>query len=70
MNVYAILKKNLKSLREAGSMTQQRLADKTSIPRANIARYETGENVPTLDAIIKYADFFDLSLDELFERNN
>lgn len=69
MNVYDIIKINLKTLRTDNSMTQQELSDKIGIPRANLARYETGENIPPLDIILKYANFFEISLDELFGRN-
>lgn len=69
MNVYDKLKQNLKKLRIQAGLTQQELAEKTGIARANIARYETGENIPPLDIIVILADFYDISLDELIDRD-
>lgn len=69
MNVYDILKQNLKNLRLQAGFTQRELSEKTGIARANIARYETGENIPPLDILVKFADFYDISLDMLIDRD-
>lgn len=69
MNVYENLKNNLKSLRISQGISQEKLSEKTNIPRANIGRYETGENVPPLDVLCILADFFDTTLDELVGRD-
>jgi len=68
MNIYENLKNNIKNLRSIYKLTQKELADKIQIPRANLARYETGENIPPLDVIVKIADYFDVTTDELFGR--
>jgi transcriptional regulator with XRE-family HTH domain len=59
------LNENLQALRNQLSLTQQAVSEATEIPRPNLARYETGENVPPLDILIRLADFYDISLDEL-----
>jgi transcriptional regulator with XRE-family HTH domain len=68
MNVYANLKESIKQLRVAEKLTQAELSEKLNIPRANLGRYETGENIPPLDILIKIADYFDVSLDEILGR--
>ena len=65
MNCYEFLKANLKLLREQNNETQRQVADNTKIPRANLARYETGENVPPLDVLIILADYYGTTVDDL-----
>lgn len=45
----------LKSLREKLNMTQQFLADESGVHRVQIARYETGDGIPTWDLVQKLA---------------
>ncbi len=58
----------LKELRTAERLTQQQLADKLEIGRVNYTRYETNAVRPDYEVLIKIADFYDISLDELFDR--
>lgn len=58
----------LKELRKAEGLTQQQLAEKLQIPRVNYTRYETNAVRPDYETLIRIADFFDVSLDEIFER--
>jgi transcriptional regulator with XRE-family HTH domain len=60
--------RKLKELRETESLTQQKLADILQIPRVNYTRYETNAARPDYETLIKIADFFDVSLDEIFDR--
>ena len=58
----------LKELRKNENLTQKQLADKLEISRVNYTRYETGVVRPDYETLIKLADFYDISLDELFDR--
>ncbi len=60
--------KNLKALRLSEGLTQEQLAEKLNIGRVNYTRYETDAVRPDYETIILIADFFDVSLDELFDR--
>lgn len=60
--------KKLKELRKSEHLTQQELADKLQIGRVNYTRYETNAVRPDYETLIKIADFYDVSLDEIFER--
>ena len=60
--------KKLRELREGESLTQQKLAEALQIPRVNYTRYETNVARPDYETLIKIADFYDVSLDEIFER--
>ena len=60
--------KKLKELRLSERLTQQQLADKLQISRVNYTRYETNAVRPDYETLIKLADFYDVSLDEIFDR--
>ncbi|MBQ8428284.1 MAG: helix-turn-helix transcriptional regulator [Clostridia bacterium] len=60
--------KKLKTLRLAEKLTQQQLADKLQISRVNYTRYERDQVRPDYETLIKIADFYDISLDEIFGR--
>lgn len=62
------LGKKLKLLRNSEGLTQQQLAEKLQISRVNYTRYETDVVRPDYETLIKLADFYDISLDELFDR--
>lgn len=58
----------LKELRTAENLTQTALAEKLNISRVNYTRYETNTSRPDFETLIAIADFYDISLDELFGR--
>lgn len=58
----------LKELRKSEKMTQRQLAEELGISRVNYTRYETDAARPDFETLIKIADFFDVSLDEIFDR--
>ena len=58
----------LKELRTAENLTQTALAEKLNISRVNYTRYETNASRPAFETLIAIADFYDISLDELFDR--
>lgn len=60
--------KKLKELRLGEGLTQQKLAEILQISRVNYTRYETNAVRPDYETLIKLADFYDVSLDELFDR--
>ena len=59
----------LKELRRIENLTQQQLADKLNISRVNYTRYETDAVRPDYETLIAIADFYNISLDELFGRD-
>lgn len=58
----------LKELRLQAKLTQQQLADELGIGRVNYTRYETNAVRPDFETLIKIADYYDISLDEIFDR--
>ena len=62
------LAENLQMLRKEKGLSQENLAEKCQISRQAIAKWESGESVPTIEKLCFLADFYDLSLDELVGR--
>ena len=60
----------IKDLREDRDMRQIDLAKATGIDQRTISNYETGKTIPDAYALIRLADFFDVSIDYLVCRRN
>ena len=60
--------KKLKELRLLQDLTQEQLSALLGIPRVNYTRYETGKVRPDYETLLKIVDYFDVSLDDFFDR--
>lgn len=61
---------NLKELRKKNNITQQEIAQKLQISQATYCNYELKNREPDIDTLIKLADFYHCSLDELVGRES
>ena len=59
------LSEKILSLRTARGLSQGDLAEKLEVSRQSVSKWETGQSVPDLDKIIKIADLFGVTVDEL-----
>lgn len=59
------LAKNIVKYRQRNKMSQEQLAEALSISRQSISKWETGENLPSIDNLISLSGLLDISLDEL-----
>ncbi len=57
--------KIIASLRDRAGLSQTDLANRSSVSRVMIGKYERGEAVPSIEAAKKIADCFEVSLDYL-----
>lgn len=55
----------ISQLRDKNGFSQSDLAEKSSVSRVMIGKYERGEAVPSIDAAKKIADALEVSLDYL-----
>ena len=61
---------NLKKLREKRNITQVRLSIAAEVSQETISAYESGKSFPSVETLIKIADFLGTSTDYLLERIN
>lgn len=62
------MKFRLKELRKKRKISQLKLALDLNMSQNSISRYETGEREADYETLIKFADYFDVSLDYLLGR--
>ena len=60
--------KNLKTLRAKQGLSQKDLADLLNVDRTTVAGWETKDRMPDVFLLIRIADIFDTTLDELVGR--
>lgn len=58
----------LKDLREEAGMTQKQLAEKIGNSQRNISNWESGNSQPDLETVVRLADLFGVTTDELLGR--
>ena len=66
----SMIGKSLTVLRTSANLSQAKLAKRFGIPQSNLNRYEHEKSSAPYDVLIKYADFFDVSLDYIFGRTD
>ena len=59
------LAEKILSLRTERGMSQDDLAEKLEVSRQSVSKWETAQSTPDLDKIIRLADLFGLSVDQL-----
>ena len=59
---------NIKRLRMENSLTQAELADDLSVSPQAISRWEKGQAYPDIELLVKVADYFNVTVDELMGR--
>lgn len=59
-----------KALREKRGISQLKLAMDFDMNQNSISRYETGAREADYKSLIKFADYFDVSIDYLLERTD
>ena len=65
-----IISERMRSLRESVKLSQMKLSKEFGISQSALARYETNNATPPLELLLKYADYFDVSMDYIFGRTN
>lgn len=63
---------SIKSERERNGMTQLSVAQKMNVEQAAVCQWEKGKTKPRVDTLIKLADLFNCTVDELLkpQKNN
>lgn len=61
---------NIKKERQKLNLTQAELADKLRIARSSLSKWETSESYPDIESLVKLAEIFDLTTDQLIGRDS
>ena len=64
------LSERMRSLRKGKNLKQEELTELIGIPIRTYRRYEIGEREPTVSALWKIADFYNVSVDYLIGRTD
>lgn len=65
-----IIAKRMRQLRESVHISQMKMAKTFGIGQSSIFRYESNETAVPAEVLLKYADYFDVSLDYIFGRTD
>ena len=60
----------LRTLREHGKLSQEKMAPLVGLKQSSINRYENNQSDPSSETLLRYADYFDVSLDYIFGRTD
>lgn len=66
----SIFSERLKETRKKRNCTQKSIADYLGIAERAYQNYEYGNREPSLDTLVKLADYFDVSIDFLAGRSD
>ena len=59
----------IKHLRQTNNITQEKLAEYLNISSQSISKWENNNALPDISLVVPIANFFGVSMDELFDRN-
>ncbi len=65
-----IVGERMRQLRESIKLSQARMGQQFGVGQPSIYRYEADEGTPPLELLLKYAEYFDVSLDYIFGRTD
>ena len=60
----------LRHLREGVKLSQMKMAEVVGVKQSSLNRYELNQASPTFETLLRYADYFDVSLDYIFGRTD
>lgn len=60
----------IKKMRQQRNLTQEQLAEYLSVSVSAVSQWESGKTIPDVLTILSLAGFFNVSLDELFDRQS
>ena len=63
-----IIRQRLRELRESANLTQSQMASILGVQQSRVAYYENGKSAPTPEVFLRYADYFNVSMDYLYGR--
>ena len=65
-----VIAKRIRTLRESMGISQNKLADALGTKQSSINRYENHQTAVPAELLLRYADYFDVSMDYIFGRTD
>ena len=65
-----IVAERLRTLRNRLNISQAKMAPIVGLKQSAINRYENGQSEPSCETLLRYAEYFDVSLDYIFGRTD
>lgn len=62
--------RRLKYLRQSKQLNQVQLAEKLGVKKQSVSNWENDNIMPSVEMLVKIADFFHVSMDYLLDRSN
>lgn len=60
----------IRELREGVKLSQVKMGEIVGVKQSSLNRYEQGQSSPSFETLVRYADYFDVSLDYIFGRTD
>lgn len=65
-----VLAERLRALRESVKLSQEKMGRLVGMKQSSVNRYESGQSDPSPETLLRYADYFGVSLDYIFGRTD
>lgn len=63
------LAENLKKIRKENNLSQEKLAEKLSVSRQSVSKWESGQAYPEMDKVLQLCKLFNISVDDLLNQD-
>jgi transcriptional regulator with XRE-family HTH domain len=70
MEVKMTLQEKLQLLRKKGGFSQEQLADKLGVSRQTIGKWESGQTIPELGALIQLSELYRVTIDRIVKEDD
>lgn len=65
-----IIADRIRALRNGAMLSQEKMANIVGVKQSSVNRYENDQSSPASETLLKYADYFDVSMDYIFGRTD
>ena len=65
-----IVAERIRSLRESAKLSQVKMGEIVGAKQSSLNRYEQDQTSPSYEILVRYADYFDVSMDYIFGRTD
>jgi len=67
-HILEVIQMSIATIRKSRGMTQEYVAEKVGVDQTSVSQWEKGKTKPRVDTLIKLAELFECSVDELVKQ--